>query len=166
VVAQLSGRVEAVRGRASRAAQRPRCFLMEWVDPPFCSGHWGPELVEIAGGHDPLGRKHERSAQISWEQVLQVQPEVMLLALCGYGLARAQCDFELLRTYPEFESIPAARDDRIYLVDASAFFARPGPRIVDSLELLAGILHPEQFPEFTGNSFIQKCSLVTPIRMR
>ena len=131
---------------------------MEWVDPPFCSGHWGPELVEIAGGYDPLGRKHERSVQVSWDQVLDAQPEVMVLALCGYNVTRAQRDFELLRTYRAFESIPAARDGRIYLVDAGALFARPGPRIVDSLELLAGILHPDLFPEFTKSPLARRCT--------
>ena len=150
VVAGLSARVERVRRRAARIGRRPRCFLMEWVDPPFCAGHWGPELVEIAGGYDPLGRKHERSVQISWEQVVEAQPEVMVLALCGYDVARARRDFELLRCYPGFESLPAARAARVYAVDASALFARPGPRIVDSLELLAGILHPEEFPEFAS----------------
>ena len=148
VVAKLSMRVEAVRARAAQTKTRPRCFLMEWVDPPFCSGHWGPELVEIAGGHDSLGRKHECSVQISWEQVLEARPEVLVLALCGYDVARAQRDLELLRTFPRFDSLPAVLDDRVYLVNARAFFARPGPRIVDSLELLAGILHPEEFPEF------------------
>jgi iron complex transport system substrate-binding protein len=153
VVARLSERVEAVRDRASRAAQRPRCFLMEWVDPPFCSGHWGPELVEIAGGEDPLGRKRRRSVQIAWEYVLDAEPEIMVLALCGYKVARARADFELLRRFPRFDSLPAARHHAIYLVDANAFFARPGPRIVDSLELLAGIFHPGLFPEFTPATF-------------
>jgi iron complex transport system substrate-binding protein len=146
----LSARVETVRRRTADMAHRPSCFLMEWVDPPFCSGHWGPELVEIAGGHDPLGRKYERSVQISWERVLEAQPEVMVLALCGYGVARARRDFELLRAYPGYDSLPAAHEGRVYLVDASALFARPGPRIVDSLELLAGILHPQAFPEFAA----------------
>ncbi len=148
VVARLSGRVEAVRRRASRSANLPRCFLMEWVDPPLCSGHWGPELVEIAGGQDPLGRKHQPSVQIDWQEVLDARPEVIVLALCGYSVDLAQRDYELLLRFPGFDSIPAARNGEIYLVDAGAFFARPGPRIVDSLELLAGILHPEEFPEF------------------
>jgi iron complex transport system substrate-binding protein len=152
VLAGLSARVETVRGRAGGAGYRPSCFLMEWVDPPFCAGHWGPELVEIAGGRDPLGRKHERSVEISWEQVLVAQPEVMVLALCGYDVARARRDFELLRNYPGFESLPAVRNARVYAVDANALFARPGPRIVDSLELLAGILHPAEFPEFAMES--------------
>jgi len=149
VVAELTMRVEAVRGRATRIPNRPRCFLMEWVDPPFCSGHWGPELVEIAGGHDPLGRKHQRSVEIKWEAVLEARPEIIVLALCGYDVDRAQRDYELLRKFPGFDSLPAAQNNRIHIVDASAYFARPGPRIVDSLEILAGILHPEEFPEFS-----------------
>jgi iron complex transport system substrate-binding protein len=148
LVAELSTRVEAVRERAARIPCRPRCFLMEWIDPPFCSGHWGPELIEIAGGHDPLGRKHKPSVEIKWEAVLEARPEIIVLALCGYDVDRAQRDYELLRKFPEFDSLPAAQNNRIHIVDASAYFARPGPRIVDSVEILAGIIHPKQFPEF------------------
>ena len=79
VIGSLSERVKNVRERAAMIPDRPRCFLMEWVDPPFCSGHWGPELVEIAGGHDPLGRKHQPSAQIEWQQVLDARPEISCL---------------------------------------------------------------------------------------
>jgi iron complex transport system substrate-binding protein len=150
LVASLSERVEMVRRRAKDVSPRPRCFLMEWVAPPFCSGHWGPELVEIAGGDDSLGRKHQRSAQIEWQKVLDARPEIMVLALCGYDINRARRDYELLRRFPDFDSIPAACGGKIYLVDASAFFARPGPRIIDSIEILAGILHPREFPEFAS----------------
>ena len=150
VIANLSARVEAVRARAEHFADRPRCFLMEWVDPPFCSGHWGPELVQIAGGHDPLGRKHQPSAQIDWAQVLDAGPEFIVLALCGYDVDLARRDYELLKNFPGFDSLPAARSGDIYLVNASAYFARPGPRIVDSIEILAGILHAKEFPEFAA----------------
>ena len=150
LIANLSERVENVRERAERIPDRRRCFLMEWVDPPFCSGHWGPELVEIAGGHDPLGRKHQPSAQIEWQQVLNMRPEIIVLALCGYAIGRARRDYELLRRFPGFDSLPAAQSGEIYLVNASAYFARPGPRIVDSLEILAGILHPSEFSQFVS----------------
>ena len=152
VIANLSARVEAVRERAAQIADRPRCFLMEWVDPPFCSGHWGPELVQIAGGHDPLGRKHKPSAQIDWKQVLNPGPEFIVLALCGYDVDLARRDYELLKNFSGFDSLPAARSGDIYLVNASAYFARPGPRIVDSIEILAGILHAKEFPEFAARN--------------
>ena len=150
LIVNLSARVENVRERAAMISDRPRCFLMEWVDPPFCSGHWGPELVEIAGGQDSLGRKHQPSAQIEWQQVLDACPEIIVLALCGYDIDRARHDYELLRRFPGFGSIPAADSGQVYVVNASAYFARPGPRIVDSLEILAGILHPTEFPEFVS----------------
>ena len=150
LVKTLSERVEIVRVRAKRVTHPPRCFLMEWVDPPFCSGHWGPELVEIAGGHDLLGRKHRPSAQVDWREVVDARPEIMVLALCGYDIDRARRDYELLRSFPDFDSLPAALGGDVYLVDASAYFARPGPRIVDSLEILAGVLHPREFAEFAS----------------
>ena len=150
VIARLSERVELVRHRADSISHRPRCFLMEWVDPPFCSGHWGPELVEIAGGRDSLGRNRQPSTQVDWLEVIDARPEIMVLALCGYDINHARRDYELLQSFPDFDSIPAALDGEIYLVNASAYFARPGPRIVDSLEILAGILHPREFPEFAS----------------
>jgi iron complex transport system substrate-binding protein len=150
IITRLLERVEAVQVRAGRISNRPRCFLMEWVDPPFCSGHWGPELVEIAGGRDSLGRRHQPSAQVDWREVVDTRPEIIVLALCGYDINRARRDYELLRSFPDFDSLPAAHDGEIYLVNASAYFARPGPRIVDSLEILAGILHAREFPEFAS----------------
>jgi iron complex transport system substrate-binding protein len=150
LIVDLSERVENVRKRAATIPDRPRCFLMEWVDPPFCSGHWGPELVEIAGGYDSLGIKHQPSTQIEWQQVLDGRPEIIVLALCGYDVGRARRDYELLRRFPGLDCVPAARAGEIYVVNASAYFARPGPRIVDSLEILAGILHPREFSEFVS----------------
>ncbi len=150
LIGQLSRRMEAVRRRAYRIANRPRVLLMEWVDPPFCSGHWGPELVEIAGGCDPSGRKHQPSVQIRWQEVLDARPDIIVLALCGYDIDRARRDYESLRRFPGFDSLPAAQCREIYVVNASAYFARPGPRIVDSLEILAGILHPTEFPQFVS----------------
>jgi iron complex transport system substrate-binding protein len=123
---------------------------MEWVDPPFCSGHWGPELVEIAGGHDPLGRKHRPSVQIDWRKVLDAHPEIMVLALCGYDIDRARRDYGILRRFPDFDSLTPAKSGEVYVVNASAYFTRPGPRIVDSIEIVAGILHPDKFPEFAS----------------
>jgi iron complex transport system substrate-binding protein len=151
LIPRLSERVEIVRQRAARTTNRPLCFLMEWVDPPFCSGHWGPELVEIAGGCDPLGRKYQPSVQIDWQEVLDARPDVIVLALCGYNIDRARRDYEILRRFPDFNSLSAAQSGDVYVVDASAYFARPGPRIVDSAEILAGILHPNEFPEFVSH---------------
>jgi iron complex transport system substrate-binding protein len=149
LVRALEKRIESVRRQAGKL-RRPRCFVMEWADPVFGSGHWGPELVEIAGGSELLGRKHLPSAPIAWTDVVEAQPEVMVLALCGYNIDRARRDFEVVRTFPGFKSIPAAQTRDVYLVDANSYFTRPGPRIVDTLEILAGIFHPLEFPGFVS----------------
>jgi Uri superfamily endonuclease len=118
---------------------------LEWIDPPFCSGHWGPELVEIAGDEEPLGQKGMDSRRIGWEAVLAAQPEVLVLACCGYPVERTLQDLPILQSYPGWKALPAVRGGRVFAVDGSAYFSRPGPRVVDSLEILATILHPERF---------------------
>ncbi|MDW8368388.1 MAG: cobalamin-binding protein, partial [Abditibacteriales bacterium] len=117
VVASLRQRVEWVRAQAARASSRPRCFLMEWIDPPFCGGHWNPELVEIAGGTDPLGRKGADSSRILWESVVEAQPEVLVIACCGYGVGRALQDLPILQRYSDWASLPAVRYGQVYVVD-------------------------------------------------
>jgi iron complex transport system substrate-binding protein len=142
VIAQLEARVERVRARTSGAAVR-RCVLLEWIDPPFRSGHWGPELVALAGGVDPVGRAGEDAVQVTWEEVRAAAPEVLVIACCGFDVARTERDLPILRRYPGFEELPAARNRAVWIVDGSAYFSRPGPRLVDSLELLAPLVHPE-----------------------
>jgi len=144
VVASLVARIEAVRERAANAPRR-RCVLLEWIDPPFCAGHWGPELVEIAGGVEPVGRRGMDSVAVQWEAVVQAAPEVLVVACCGYPVERTLKDLAILRSRGGFDDLPAARCGEVYVVDGSAYFSRPGPRIVDSLEILAEVLHPERF---------------------
>lgn len=148
VVAQLQERVDVVRERTQAVSHRPRCFLMEWAEPLFCAGHWNPELVELAGGTEVIGRKGERSTSVEWLDVLRAKPEVIVLALCGFNVERTLQDLPLLQRLPGWNELPAVRTKRVYAVDANAYFSRPGPRLVDSLELLAGLLHPTLFPEF------------------
>jgi iron complex transport system substrate-binding protein len=145
VVKALSERVETVRSRSAQATDRPRCFLMEWIDPPFCSGHWGPELVEHAGGIEVLGRSGQDSARVTWEAISAARPEFVVLACCGYRAERTLRDVPILEQAPGWHDLPAVQQGRVYAVDGSAYFSRPGPRIVDSLEILAEILHPELF---------------------
>jgi iron complex transport system substrate-binding protein len=145
VIAGLQQRIEQVSVRVPEGDYRPRCFLMEWIDPPYCSGHWGPELVELAGGIDPLGVKGQDSTRIPWERVLEAQPEGIVLACCGYPAQRTLADVPILRQYPGWERLPAVLSGRVYAVDGNAYFSRPGPRIVDSLEILAEMLQPDLF---------------------
>jgi iron complex transport system substrate-binding protein len=143
VVSELEARVAAVRSHSTDVARRPTCFLMEWIDPPFCSGHWGPELVELAGGFDPLGRRGEDSVRLAWESIAAAQPEILLVACCGYRTDRTLADLPLLQRQVGWAELPAVRHGRVYVADGSAYFSRPGPRLVDSLEILAEVIHPE-----------------------
>jgi iron complex transport system substrate-binding protein len=162
LIGALEGRAEAVRARASAARSRPRCVQLEWIVPPFCGGHWNPELVEIAGGIDPLGRKGAPSAQVAWDSIVEARPEVLAVACCGYDLERTLADLRIAQSRPGWESLPAVRDGRVYAIDGSAYFSRPGPRVVDALEILAEIIHPELFAgRFPGRDFTRLTSRPT-----
>ena len=141
----LRARVAAVRERASRAETRPRTVLLEWLDPLFCGGHWDPELVEIAGGFDGLGRMHAPSTQISWDAVQEFAPEILVVAQCGFGIERTRQDMAKFQRLPGFSALPAVRTGRVFLVNGSDYFSRPGPRLADSLEILAALIHPQLF---------------------
>jgi iron complex transport system substrate-binding protein len=145
VVAALESRVAFVRARTATVERRPRCVVLEWIDPPFASGHWNPELVEIAGGSDPLGRIGQPARRVSWADVLEADPEVLVLACCGFDLRRTRKDVPLLRAREGWHGLSAVRDGQVYAVDGSQYFSRPGPRVVDSLEILAEVLHPRVF---------------------
>jgi iron complex transport system substrate-binding protein len=146
VVRGLQERVRAVEEGSARAGERPSVLLMEWAEPPYCSGHWGPELVELAGGRDLLGRKGEDSVRVPWEAVLEADPEVIVLACCGHPVERTLKDLPLLEARPGWASLRAVRAGRVHVADGSAYFSRPGPRVVDSLEILAEAIHPELWP--------------------
>jgi iron complex transport system substrate-binding protein len=141
LVGRLRARVEAVRRRGAALTRRPRVAFLEWADPLICGGHWNPELVDLAGGCDGIGRAGEPGRVIGWTDVVAWQPEVMVLACCGFDEARARVELDLLRERPGFSRLPCARGERIYVMDGVRFFSRPGPSLVDSLERLAAILH-------------------------
>lgn len=136
-------RLSRVRAVTERIARQPRVFCMEWMDPVYCSGHWVPEMVQAAGGIDRLGRLGTDSVRIPWDEVLTWAPEAMIIMPCGFNLKTAVAEAEMLASYPGWEDLPAVRDGRVYVVDANAYFARPGPRIVDGVELLAHLFHPD-----------------------
>jgi iron complex transport system substrate-binding protein len=151
LVAELRTRIEDVHAK-TRSVHRPRVFCMEWVDPPYCGGHWMREMVEIAGGEDVLSHHHQESYRIPWTQVLDYAPEIIVLTCCGYNLSRCLEEARLLARLPNATSLPAFRHDRVFATDSSSYFSRSGPRIVDSLEILSHLIHPELFaaPTLTG----------------
>ena len=146
VVARLQARVETVDERSARIVTRPRVVLLEWIDPPFCAGHWSPELVRLAGGTEIIGREAEPSRMISWEEIVSADPDVLFIACCGFDAERTRQDLPLLAARPGFDGLSCVRSGGVYWVDGSAYFNRPGPRLVDSLEILAHTLHPHVHP--------------------
>jgi iron complex transport system substrate-binding protein len=138
-------RLAAISSRAKRAAGKPRVSCIEWADPVFCSGHWVPEMVEIAGGIDALGRKGADSVRIAWDDVLQWEPEVIVFMPCGFHIEKAKEQLPHLQALPRWNDLPAVRNGRVYVVDADSYFARPGPRVIDGTELLAHLIHQELF---------------------
>lgn len=145
-VRRLEARVAAVAARSRQLAERPRVALLEWLDPPFSCGHWSPELVRLAGGEETLGREGERSRTLTWDEVRAAAPEVVVVACCGFDVERTLVDVRALRDVPAWRELPAVRTGRVYVSDGAQYFSRPGPRLVDSLEILAHALHPGRHP--------------------
>lgn len=139
LVARQRSRIDAVKLAVKGIAERPRVAAIEWFDPVFVAGHWTPQLIELAGGIDALGFAGEHSEQVDWETVRAARPEVVVCMPCGYDAPRAHLEATLFAH--ELAPLGARR---IVAVDASATFSRPGPRLVDGLELLAHVLHPDR----------------------
>ena len=146
LVARLRERIEGVAGHAQRLGQRPGVACVEWFDPPYVAGHWVPEMVELAGGIDLLNRPGQPSRRVPWDEVATAAPEVLVLLPCGLSLERARAELPALRAQVGWAALPAVRDGRVYLVHGPAYFNGAGPRLVDGLEILAHLLHPEAFP--------------------
>lgn len=146
LIASLQQRIDAIRAQTGSLAVRPRVSCMEWVDPPFCGGHWMKELVHLAGGRDDLATDGRPSRRIDWNRVLEFAPEIIVLTCCGFNLVRCAGEAEILARFERFNELPASQSGRIFATDGSTYFSRPGPRIVESLEILAHIVHPEIFP--------------------
>ena len=133
---EINSRISRVRSLTSGAESR-RIVFLEWTDPLFCAGHWVPEMIEAAGGHDPIGRPQGDSVRMSWDDVIAAQPDAIIVSPCGYGLEQSVV---LARELPKLEGI------ELYAVDANAYFARPGPRVAEGVELLGHLFHPQLVP--------------------
>jgi iron complex transport system substrate-binding protein len=140
---------QRIADRTGNAPRRPRVFCMEWVDPVYRSGHWVPEMVELAGGLDRLSRKGVDSIRIQWQDVLNWAPEVLIVSPCGFNLSGARHQALRLCDNPQWTDLPAVRQNRVFAVDANSYFARPGPRVIQGIELLAHLIHPE-FCDWSG----------------
>jgi iron complex transport system substrate-binding protein len=147
LVRDAADRIDRVK-LAVRGAPRRRTAALEWLDPPFAGGHWVPQMIELAGGEDMLGLPGERSRVVTWEEIEAGRPEVVVSMPCGYGTERA-----VEETVLHGDRLARLGAEAVVAVDASAYFSRPGPRLIDGLELLAHLLHPDLAPEPPAGRF-------------
>ncbi|MEE8321697.1 MAG: cobalamin-binding protein [Gammaproteobacteria bacterium] len=149
LVSELRKREDRVIERTAsmiKDEDRLRVVFLEWIDPPFNAGHWTPELVELAGGIDCIGNKHRPSETTPWQSIVDARPDVLVIACCGYSAIRTLSDMPILQKQPGWDNLPCVRQNRVYLIDGSTYFNRPGPRLVDSLEIIAHTLYPDVHP--------------------
>jgi iron complex transport system substrate-binding protein len=145
LVAGLRARMDAIATAAARLTLRPRVACLEWIEPLMAAGNWMPELVAMAGGDNLFGVAGRHSPWMNWDELAAADPDVILVLPCGFDIARTRCELPVLTRRPEWRALRAVRDDHIFLCDGNQYFNRPGPRVVESLEILAEILHPDRF---------------------
>ena len=141
----LETRINTVREIALKSSNRPRVLQLEWTEPLLSGGHWVVEMVELAGGISVFGDKTQSSMRLDWDEIVASQPEVILLMPCGFDLDRAREDIPTLTSLRGWDSLPAVQQGRAYVLDASAYTSRLGPRLITGLEIMAELIHPELF---------------------
>jgi iron complex transport system substrate-binding protein len=145
-IASLEKRLARVEDKVA-GLPRPRVGCIEWLDPPFSAGHWVPEMVRLAGGEEIFAGPGEASARLRWDEVFEAAPDVLVLMPCGFDAERTRKEALGLSDLPGWADLPAVREGRVWAVDANSYFSRPAPRLVEGVEILARILHPEAFTE-------------------
>ncbi|MCI0337520.1 MAG: cobalamin-binding protein [Acidobacteria bacterium] len=145
VVANLRERMEAIAIKTQSIEFRPTVACIEWIDPLMAAGNWMPELVEMAGGVNLFGEAGKHSPWMSWEELIAKDPDIIFISPCGFDIQRTLEETHLLANKPEWKSVKAVRAGRVFVADGNQYFNRPGPRLVESLEILAELFHPELF---------------------
>jgi iron complex transport system substrate-binding protein len=140
--------VKAILAESTMIKEPPRVAIIEWIAPLILAGNWLPELIQVAGGYDALCKPGEYSPTVSWQTIRDYAPEVLAIIPCGYKLTQTLAEVPTLQRLPGWQDVPAVHLGQVYAVDGNAYFNRPGPRIVDSLEILAGLIHPDLFGDY------------------
>jgi len=145
LVAHLQNRIAAIADQARTIPKPPTVACVEWIDPLMAAGNWVPELVELAGGTNLFGEAGKHSPWMTWPELVARNPDVIIVMPCGFDIARSRVDMPALTHHPEWSTLRAVQTGRVYLTDGNQYFNRPGPRLVESLEILAELLHPTAF---------------------
>jgi len=165
VVAQLQAEMRRISERACARSRHPSVACIEWHEPLMAAGNWVPELVEMAGAVNLFGQAGAHSPWMTWQQLVDADPDVIISMPCGFDLARTCAEMYWLTDRPKWEQLRAVRTGRVYLADGNQYFNRPGPRLVESLQILAEILHPEAFePTLEGTAWRVHTTLSVPNR--
>jgi len=152
----LNERVDIIRHKLKYTDNKPTVACVEWLDPLMVSGNWVPELITIAGGTPVLADAGKHSPYINWDDIRAQDPDILIIMPCGFPIERTLKEIDLLLQLPGFEELKAVKTNRVYIADGNQYFNRPGPRIVDSIEILAEIIHPKQFIfGYEGNGWIK-----------
>jgi len=152
--------VSSLRQRIAKVSQTPKLqkpavVCLEWLSPPFNGGHWIPEMIDLAGGFDPLGRLGKDSYRMEWDQVFSVDPDVVLVMPCGHSLERSAREYRVTQFSEGWNHVKAVRNGRVYAVNASAYFSRPGPRLVTGLEIMHSLLQDDRPRQLLPNSWVR-----------
>lgn len=145
MVEQLRGRMETVAARARALPTKPRIALVEWIEPMMAGGNWMPELIDMAGGINLFGEAGKHSPWMNWEDLVAADPDVIVVSPCGFDIKRTMEEMHLISDRKEYAGLKAVKAGRVYVADGNQYFNRPGPRVLESLEMLAEMLHPEEF---------------------
>ena len=144
LVSHMKARIDGVRSTAGKAKVK-RVACLEWLQPLMCAGHWVPEMIEAAGGVDCLGMAGRPSRKTDWDKVVAQDPDVVLVAPCGFNVGKGMSEMPLLTDLPGWTALSAVRNGQVFVVNSNAYFTRSGPRLVDGVEILARVLHPDLF---------------------
>lgn len=145
-IARLNARLDQITMRLRETLSRPRVYCMEWLLPPFSGGHWVPEMVAYAGGVEMMGETGEKSRRLEWDAILAAQPEYLFLMPCGYNVEMIERELMTTNFPPQWWQLPAVQNGNVFAVNANSYFSRPAPRVVEGIEILAALLHPDLFP--------------------
>ncbi len=145
-VSAWNDRIAAIRNRSQTTEPKPTVAVLDWIDPVMVAGHWVPELIEAAGGAYPLADPGDRSRPREWEEIREADPDVLIAAPCGYAIEETLANRNELTDRPGWDELTAVQESRVYAFDGHHYVNRPGPRLIETAEYLAGVLHPEEFP--------------------
>jgi len=145
LIDRLKNRINQIEKETQNLKERPKVTCIEWLDPLMSAGNWVPDLVQKAGGDNQFGKAGHHSPGLEWDQVVQAGPDILIISPCGFNLDRTWAELDILRDKPGWLDLECVKNNRVFLIDGCQFFNRPGPRLVESLEILAEIINPEIF---------------------